>query len=284
MDDEEMMVYHPTPREDPLLYFKENTIPKKYSSCERATKGLLRCINTKHFKMKIGEECISFCQSHIVEAIAKVMLLIMKEDWYVDYWDPIMNRWETERLIFSNSDEFAIDFNSLDEYVQNPYNIPRLYQIVAFLQTYDNSEIEEEDESDNENGTITVDFEEPFIGTAYKELLPRGRSMEEYHANQDDMESKSLENLVVHFFKYHELQPFDMVFQASLTTWTNEYIEKRFIIQDEDGDPQINIQFAPHIRCGNIKIPSTIEMDMIESQDDETDYFIVVHVLIDFSV
>jgi hypothetical protein len=198
----------------------------------------------------------------------------MKEDWYVDYWDPIMNRWETQELNFSNRDEFVIDFNSLNEYVQNPHC---LYYIISSLQT-------ERKESDGDNGTITVDFEEPFIGTAYKELLPRGVSMEEYHANQEKIESKNLENIVVHFFKYHELQPFDMVFAASVTTWTNEDIEKRFIIQDEDGDPQINIQFAPHIRCGNIKIPATIEMDMLESEDDETYYFIVVHVLIDFSI
>ncbi len=275
-----MIVYHPTPQEDPMLYYKQNLL-KKYDNCERATKGLLRCINRKYYKMKIGDECVSFCLSHIIESISKVILLIMKEDWYIDYWDPIMNRWDTQQLVHSNPDEFVIYLRSLDENVQDPFNEPTLYTIIAFLQEEDE---DSEDEGDkDEYGKISVDFNQDFIGTAYKQLLPRGSSFEERRSNEEEIESKSIENIVMHLFKYHELQPMDMVFAASAKTWKSNDIEQRFIFEDEDGDSQINIQFAPHIRCGNIKIPAQIEMDRLEHEDEDTHYFFVIHILIDFS-
>ena len=85
-DDEEMGLYKPTIHEDPLLFYPPGKKKqKKYANCERATKGLIRCINMQRFKMKMGQECVSFCQKHIVEAISKVLLIILQNRWYVDY-------------------------------------------------------------------------------------------------------------------------------------------------------------------------------------------------------
>jgi hypothetical protein len=280
--DEDEDIWHATPKENPLLYYEKDMTLKKYASCERATKGLTRCINMKHYKMKIGKECVSFCQSHIVEAISKMLFLIMKEKWFVDYWDPIMNRWDTEQLIFSNEDEFVIYFYSLQSVQES-----RMYTLVAFLESDENesdeneSDYDESDEKRNEN--IRIDFDEPFCGTARKELLRFHPSEKKYSENQDTIQSTNLQNIVFHFLKYHELQPFTLEFMASLRTLTSEDIEKRFIILDEDQDPQINIQFAPHLNCGNIKIPANIEMDSIEEEDGPTDYFIMIRILVDFS-
>jgi hypothetical protein len=203
-----------------------------------------------------------------------------------------MNRWDTEQLIFSNTDEFVIDFYNLKDVPS-----PRMYTLVAFLKFDDNEfDYDESDEKSNENisidydesdekrnENISIDFDQPFVGTAVKKLVKFHPSEKEYSENRDDIESSNLQNIVLHFLKYHELEPFSLHFTADLRTLTSDDIEKRFIILDEDQDAQINIHFAPHLRCGNIKIPADIQMDSIEEEDGPTDYFIIIRILIDFS-
>jgi hypothetical protein len=247
MQDTDMEPYIPLRTEDPLLYFREERkTVKTYANCERATKGLIRCINMQRYAMKIGPECVSFCMLHIVEAISNVIRSILTQEWRIEYWDNISNRWETQELAMSNSSAglFAIRFTDENERI--------IYTIYALTQQ-------------NEDGSASVDFGEPVSGAA-----PRGDS---------DIDSMSLENVVAHFLQRYTLQPMTMTFEAYAKNWTETDIERRFVFPEG-----IDMQTANHFWCGTTKIPAHIELDISEQDDAEGEfYFIKVEVPIDFS-
>ncbi len=244
MDDIEMRF---APNTDPLLHYpEERKITKQYASCERATKGLLRCLDTKRYKMKIGPECMQFCLSHIVEAISNLIDLIFRNPWYIEYWDDTTNRWEREFLHTDNDDEFALSFEDAEE--------QSMYSIVAFV----------EDRKENESGAI--DFEKPFHGNPFR--------------SEEDIQSSNIQNIVAHFLQRYRLQPMRMWFQAT-PSWGNAEMQRRFTFED-NGDEHLHLRTAPFLVCGTTKIPASIELDSLEDQDGPY-YWFNIMIPIDFS-
>jgi predicted GNAT family acetyltransferase len=241
-DDTEMEPYIPKREEDPLRYSPpERKTVKRYATCQRATKGLIRCIDMQRYAMKIGPECVSFCMRHIVESISKVIRTILEKLWYIDYWDNISHRWERQQVA-NDHEELGFHFESREG--------KSLFTIVAFA---------------DEDGNI--DFEEPFIGSAF---------------DGTGIESDNMDNIVAHFLQRYELQPLTMWFQANPKQWNEIDIQRRFTFEDENGELEIDANIASHIICGNTKIPARVELDSAE-EEDGMDYWFNIYVPMDFT-
>jgi hypothetical protein len=50
---------------------------KQEINCERETKNGIRCLQDSKLQLKIGHECISFCQSHLVQAFSIFFTLLL---------------------------------------------------------------------------------------------------------------------------------------------------------------------------------------------------------------